>query len=103
GRPVHRFAPGLPGVRLGIGVQGQVDVSTPIMRVANAFGDRRGIEIQAGEITGVGSVAKAEIDAIRAIVDRRFKRGKTARGADQLEGTAAGTRASRDVSSVFGV
>src|SRR3546814_6848695 len=56
------------------------------MRIAYAFCNSGLIEIQAGKIAGVGGIAKPQIDAVGAVIDRRLQGRQAARRADQFDG-----------------
>jgi hypothetical protein len=77
-RPVGE-APGL-----GIGVDGDEHLAPTLVGVADAFGDRLVVEVEAGEVARVGVVAKAEIDVVGAVIDRRLERREAACGTHQL-------------------
>ena len=54
------------------------------MRIAQAFAGGRFVEIESGEIARVGVVAKSEVDAVGAAVDRSAERGQCTRRTDEL-------------------
>jgi len=46
---------------------------------------RFGVEVQAGEVAGVGVVAKADVHGIGSMIDGGFQRRKIAGGTDQFQ------------------
>jgi hypothetical protein len=81
---VHRCRPVGEAPCLGIGVDGDEHLAPALVGVADAFGDRLVVEVEAGEVARVGVVAKAEIDVVGAVIDRRLERRKAARRTYQL-------------------
>lgn len=62
------------------------------MGIRDATADGRFVEVQARKVAGVGRVAQAQIDAVRAVVDRCLEGGQTSGGTDQIEQGRFGRR-----------
>jgi hypothetical protein len=81
---VHRCGPVGEAPGLGIGVDRGQHLAPALVGVADAFGDRLLVEVEPGEVARVGVVAKAEIDVVGAVVDRRLERRQAARRTHEL-------------------
>ena len=93
GRLVDGPFPDRERVRLRVGVDGDVDLHALCTCVVQSLTDLPLAEIQAGEMAGVGFVAKTDIYRIGAIIDGGFKRRQVAGRADEFHGWAiAGLR-----------
>ena len=66
------------------------------VRVADARRRAASVEVEAGEIARIGGVAKAEVDAVGAVVDRGLQRRQVAGRADRAP---CGGAADRDVAT----
>ena len=69
-RAIDGGGPAFPAIGLGIGVDGDEDLDLAVMGIVQTLADLFVAKVQAGEVTRVGVVAKAEIDGVGAI-DRR--------------------------------
>ena len=72
GGAIHRRGPVCPVGGLGEGVEGQQHLAPPGMGVGDALAQARRVEVEPGEVAGVGGVLEAEIDGIGAMVDGGF-------------------------------
>lgn len=84
-RPVHRGLPAFPTGGLREGVKRDEHAPTSFMRVPDALRGRLGVEIQAGEMPGVGLVAEPEVHGVGTLVDGGLERGQIARRTDQFQ------------------
>ncbi len=85
GRLVDSGCPTRPVIGKGEGIQRHQYLDAALMRVGDALLHAGVVEIQAGEIARVGSIAKAGIDAVRAVIDSDFQRRQPAGGTDEFE------------------
>lgn len=83
-RPVDGAAPWLPLVGAGIGVDGDQHLGACCMGIVDAAPDLLIIKVEPREVACIGAIAKADVDAVGAMVDRGLERGQTARGAHQF-------------------
>ena len=89
---IHGLAPGFGIGRLGVGVERHEHLAPTRMGIRDATADGRFVEVQARKVAGVGRVAQAQIDAVRAVVDRCLEGGQTSGGTDQIEQGRFGRR-----------
>ena len=73
-----------PAGELRVGVESEQHLPFAAVGVAYAFARADGIKIEPGEIARVGVVAKADVNAVGAVVDGGFKRGQAARRTHQI-------------------
>lgn len=85
GGAVERLAPQGAGAGLRIHVQREEDLKAVRMGVADGIGDGRFGKIQAGEVARIGRVAKAEVDAVGAVVDGGLPGRQAAGGTNEFE------------------
>ena len=85
GGAVDRALPGFPVARLWIGVQRQQHLVATLVRIGDAGAERGVGEVEAGEIARIGRVAKTQVDAVGAIVDRALECGQAAGRANEFE------------------
>ena len=57
--------------------------------VIDAFGKGSWIEVETGEVAGVGVVLEAHVDAIRSMIDGGFQRRQVPGRADQVQANSA--------------
>ena len=74
---IYRIVPAPDGFRLRIGIDGHKHSDTAIMRVAQAFICLPVIEVQPGEVAGVGLILEADIDGVSACINRGAQHGST--------------------------
>lgn len=55
------------------------------MGIGDAISDRRFVEIQARKVTGIGRIAQAQVNTVRAVVNGCLEGGQTSGGTDQVE------------------
>ena len=89
-RLIHGPLPAFPTGRLREGVER--DEHPPILGVSvlHALSRRFGVEIQAGEMPGVGVIAEADVNRIGAVIHGGLQRGQVASGTDQFQGFGVG-------------
>ena len=68
GRPIHGVGPARPALGLGVGIDGDEDFDLTLAGIAQTLLDLLVAEVQSGEVTGIGVVAKADIDGVGAVV-----------------------------------
>jgi len=81
---VGRGEPRLGVTRVGKGVQRHQHLSATPMRVGDAFADLCLVEVQAGEVAGVGCVLQAQVDGIGASIHGHGEGSQAAGWADKL-------------------
>ena len=84
GGEVHGARPARPARGLRVGVQRQQQLAAARVRVGEAGGEGRLVEVQAGEISRVGFIAQAEIDPVGAVIDCGFECRQAAGGTDEF-------------------
>ena len=87
---IDRALPELGLGRLRVGVERHKHLAPALMRVANAGFNGGFVKIEAGKVARVGGIAKAEVNAVGAVVNRRLERGQAAGRANQFHGGGAG-------------
>ena len=81
---IQRLLPALGLRRLRVGVDGQVHLAAARVRVGQAAGQGRRVEVQAGEVARIGGVAQPQIDRVGTVVHGLLERGQATGRADQI-------------------
>jgi hypothetical protein len=81
---IHGALPAIPAVRLGIGVDGDIQLPALLADQLQTLVELLFIEIEAGEMAGVGVVAPADLNGIGALLDGGLERGQASCRADQV-------------------
>ncbi len=76
--------PAIPTFRLGIGIDGDVQLPPLFTDQLQALVQLLFVKIEAGEMAGVGVVAKSDVDGIGALLDGGLERGQASCRADQV-------------------
>ncbi len=66
---IDRTLPAGPALRLGIGVDGNIELATLFADQLQPLVELLRIHVEAGEMTGVGVVPKADINGIGTLLD----------------------------------
>ncbi|MNH41218.1 hypothetical protein D3C79_1026740 [compost metagenome] len=69
-----------------IGVDRDIELALVLADMGNSRVELLVVHVQAGEMPGVGVIAKADVDRIGALAHRGFERRQVACRADQLHG-----------------
>lgn len=85
---VDRALPALPALGAGVGIDRDVELSPGLVDAPQAFLELAFVEVEAGEMAGVGVVAEADVDGVGALAQGRLQGGQAARRTDQLHGVA---------------
>jgi len=85
---IHRALPALPAFGLRIGVDGHVQLAALLADQLQTLVELLLVEVESGEVTGVGVVAKTDIDGIGALLDGGLERGQASCRADQVHGNS---------------
>ncbi len=89
---VHRALPARPALRLGVSVDGDIELATALTDQLQARLQLAFVQVEPGEMAGIGVIAKAYVDGVRALLQGSLEGGQTARRTDQMhESTPAPT------------
>ena len=85
GRIVHRFMPGLRAARFRERVDGHVNFGTSAMGIIKPLGQFVTAEVEAGEVAGVGFVAKPQINHVTPRIHGGAQGSGSSRRANEFE------------------
>ena len=81
---VDRALRALPRGELWVGVEREQHLPLAAVSVAYTFARAGRVEIEPGEVARVGVVAKADVNAVRAVIDGGLECGQTARRTHEI-------------------
>ena len=76
--------PAIPAFRLGIGVDGDIQLPAFLANQLQPLVELLFIKVETGEMAGIGVVAKSDVDGIGALLDGGLERGQASCRADQV-------------------
>ncbi|MNE20803.1 hypothetical protein D3C80_1139440 [compost metagenome] len=86
GGAVHRPLPAFPALGLRVGVDRDIELALMLTDMGDGGVELLVVHVQAGEVPGIGVIAKTDVDGIGALAHRRFERRQVPCRADQLHG-----------------
>ncbi len=85
---IDRTLPAGPALRLCVSVDGNIELATLFADQLQPLVELLRIHVEAGEMTGVGVVPKADINGIGTLLDGSLERGQATCWTDQVHGNS---------------